>query len=193
VQALACFITGDRVAFSGCRFLGWQDTLRPDAPAGKIARQYFRDCEITGHVDFIYAAGTALFDRCRIHCRADGYITAASTPENTPFGFVFLDCKITTGPEVNKGMYLGRPWRPNGAVAFIRCEMDGKIRPEGWHNWGKVENEATARYVEFGSTGAGGSVSGRVAWAKQLSEQEAKAYTVANVLGGSDGWKPEGR
>jgi pectinesterase len=190
VQALACFITGDRVAFSGCRFLGWQDTLRPDAPNGKIARQYFHDCEITGHVDFIYAAGTAVFDRCRIHCRADGYITAASTPETTPFGFVFLDCRITTAPEVQRGTYLGRPWRPHGATAFIRCEMNGAIRPEGWHNWGKVENEATARYAEYQSTGPGTATGARVPWAKQLSDEEAKAYTVKNILTGSDGWTP---
>lgn len=190
VQALACFITGDRVAFSGCRFLGWQDTLRPDAPQGKIARQYFRDCEITGHVDFIYAAGTGVFDRCRIGCRADGYITAASTPESTPFGFVFMDCKITTEPEVKRGMYLGRPWRPHGATAFIRCEMDGKIHPAGWHNWGKVDNEATARYVEYQSTGPGAPSGARVPWAKQLSDEEAKAYTVKNILGGADEWTP---
>lgn len=190
VQALACFITGDRVAFSGCRFLGWQDTLRPDAPQGQIARQYFHDCEITGHVDFIYAAGTAVFDRCRIHCRADGYITAASTPESTPFGFVFLDCKITTAPEVKRGMYLGRPWRPHGATAFIRCEMDGKIHPAGWHNWGKAGNEATARYVEYQSTGPGALSGPRVPWAKQLNDDEAKAYSVKNILSGSDGWTP---
>jgi pectinesterase len=193
VQALACFVTGDRAAFHGCRFLGWQDTLRPDAPGNRIARQYFRDCEITGHVDFIYAAGTAVFDRCHIHCLADGYITAASTPETTPYGFVFLDCKITTAPGVERGVYLGRPWRPQAAVAFIRCDMQGKILPEGWHNWGKVENEKTVRYVEYRSTGPGGRPEARVPWARQLGDEEAKAYTVANILGGSDGWAPAAR
>jgi len=193
VQALACFVTGDRAAFYGCRFLGWQDTLRPDSPQQGTARQYFRDCEISGHVDFIYAAGTAVFDRCHIHCRADGYITAANTAANNPYGFVFLDCKITTAPEVERGVYLGRPWRPHAATAFIRCDMQGKIVPEGWHNWGKVENEKTARYAEYRSSGPGANPEARVKWAKRPTDEEAAAYTVKNILGGSDGWSPAER
>ena len=187
VQALACYVSGDRAAFYGCRFLGWQDTLRPDTPRDQVARQYFHGCEISGHVDFIYAAGTAVFDRCHLHCRADGYITAANTAESVPYGFVFLDCKITTAPEVERGVYLGRPWRPHAAVAFIRCDMQGKIMPEGWHNWGKAENEKTARYAEYHSTGPGANPGARVKWAKQLTDEEAKAYTVGNIFGD---WTP---
>jgi len=190
VQALACYTTGDRIAFHHCRFLGWQDTLRPDSGRGSIGRSYFRDCEITGHVDFIYAAGMAVFDRCHIHCRADGYITAASTPAGQPHGFVFLDCRITTAPEVERGVYLGRPWRPHAATAFIRCELDGNIRPAGWHNWGKATNEETARYVEHRSTGAGADPGSRVKWARQLSDSEARAYSVRGILSGEDGWDP---
>jgi pectinesterase len=188
VQALACFIRGDRVSFFNCRFLGWQDTLRPDSAGGKSRRQYFRDCYVEGHVDYIYAGGTAVFDRCTIHTKADGYITAASTAESTPFGFVFLDCKLTTGPGVEKGVYLGRPWRPAAHTAFIRCEMDGKILPAGWHNWGKAENEETARYYEFGSTGPGARPGQRVPWAKSLTEAEAEKWSAAAILNGDDGW-----
>ncbi len=194
VQALAFYVTGDRAILRRCRFLGWQDTLRADSPkGGPVARQYFAECEITGHVDFIYAAGTAVFDRCRIHCRADGYITAASTREAAPFGYVFLDCVVTTAPEVEKGVYLGRPWRPFAATAFIRCDLQGKIRAEGWHNWGKTENEKTARYAEHRNTGPGADRTARVSWARELTEAEAAAYTVPNILGGADGWNPATR
>ena len=31
-------------------------------------RQYFEDCYIAGHVDFIFGAATAWFERCHIHC-----------------------------------------------------------------------------------------------------------------------------
>ena len=190
VQALACYITGDRVAFLNCRFLSWQDTLRPDSPRGEVARQYFRDCYVEGHVDYIYAAGTAVFERCHIHSKADGYITAANTEEDNPFGFVFLDCKITTGPGVTKGIFLGRPWRPFAASAFIRCDMqEAKLRDGVWNNWGKESNEKTARYCEFGNTGAGALVV-RAPWAKMLSDEEAAQYTVKNILGGTDGWAP---
>lgn len=193
VQALACYVTGDRAVFRHCRFLGWQDTLRADAPKGGKARQYFRECEITGHVDFIYAAGTAVFDRCRIHCRADGFITAASTPPDAKYGYVLLDCTITAAPEVERGVFLGRPWRPYAAVAFIRCELPAAIRPEGWDNWGKASNETTARFVEFGSTGPGARPDARVKWARQLTAEEAAAFTPENILAGTDGWKPTSR
>jgi pectinesterase len=192
VQALALYVTGDRAVFRRCRFLGWQDTLRADAPRGEIARQYFADCEIVGHVDFIYAAGTAVFDRCHIHCLADGYITAASTPQQTPFGYVFLDCHITAAPEVQHA-YLGRPWRPFAAVAFLRTAIPAEIRPEGWNNWRNPTNETTARFAEYQSTGPGARPEARVKWARQLSDEEAKSYTTENVLRGADGWNPNVR
>lgn len=192
VQALALYVTGDRAIFRHCRFLGWQDTLRADSPReGPPARQYFVHCYIEGHVDYIYAAGTAVFDRCQLHQKADGYITAASTPAHVPFGYVFLDCRITAAPEVEKGFYFGRPWRPHAATAFIRCELPAQLRPEGWHNWRKPENETTARYAEFGSTGPGAAdLSRRAPWARLLSAEEAAAYTIKNLLAGSDGWHP---
>ena len=190
VQALALYITGDRAVFRHCRFLGWQDTLRADAPHGEIARQYFADCEIAGHVDFIYAAGTAVFDRCHIHCLANGYITAASTLEHTPFGYVFLDCRITVAPEVEH-TYLGRPWRPFASVAYLRTEMPAQIWPQGWNNWRNPTNETTARFAEYQSTGPGARLEARVKWARQLSDDDAKAYTVENVLRGADGWDPQ--
>ena len=191
VQALAFFVTGDRAILRRCRFLGWQDTLRADSPkGGAVARQYFADCYIEGHVDFIYAAGVAVFDHCRIHAKADGYLTAASTPESAPFGYVFLDCKVTAAAEVERGFYLGRPWRPFAATAFLRCELPDKLNPAGWHNWGKAENEKTARYAEYKNTGPGADMSKRAPWAKQLTDAEAAAYTAEKVLSGADGWRP---
>ena len=191
VQALAMYVEADRAVFRNCRFLGWQDTLRADAPKGGTGRQYFRDCYIEGYVDFIYAAGTAVFDHCHIHAKADGYLTAASTPENHPFGYVFLDCKVTAGPAVEQGFYLGRPWRPFAATAFVRCELPEQVRPAGWDNWGKAENETTARYAEYQCTGPGANPAGRVKWSRQLSEAEAGNLTVANILRGTDAWNPD--
>jgi len=189
-QALAMYVAADRAIFRDCRFLGWQDTLRADAPRGGIGRQYFTNCEIVGHVDFIYAAGTAVFDHCHIHCLADGYITAASTPEHVPFGYVFLNCRITAEPTV-KSIYLGRPWRPFAATAFLNTEMPEQIRPEGWNNWRNAANEKTARYSEYESTGPGARPEARVKWARQLSKEEAGRYTVENILKGDDGWNPK--
>ena len=182
-QALALRVDGDRVSFRGCRFRGWQDTILLNR-----GRQYFADCGIEGHVDFIFGGATAYFDRCRIHCLKDGYITAASTPDGTPHGFVFADCAITGADGVKA--YLGRPWRDFARTVFLRTEMGGVIRPEGWHDWGKPHAHATTFYAEFGSTGAGATPESRVPWAKPLSADEAATLTPAAVLGGSDGWNP---
>jgi pectinesterase len=109
-------------------------------------------------------------------------ITAPSTNEGTAHGFVFLDCKITgTAPEGS--FYLGRPWRPFGRSAFLRCELGGMIKPEGWHNWGKADNEKTCFFAEYKNSGSGASIEKRVSWSHQLSDAEATGYTPEKILG----------
>jgi len=178
-QAVAVRVDGDMVVFKNCRFSGFQDTLYPH---GEKSRQYYRDCTIEGTVDFIFGWSTAVFDRCTIICKDHGYITAPSTNEGTPFGLVFLDCKIT-GSATENSFYLGRPWRPFGKAAFLRCEMGYMIKPEGWHNWGKPEAERTSLFAEFRNSGAGAATANRVSWVHQLSEEEASLYTPAKILG----------
>ena len=182
-QAMALRTYGDRAIIRHCRLLGWQDTLLVST-----GRQYFRDCYLEGRVDFIYGAATVVFDRCEIHSKNGGYVTAASTPQNQPFGFVFLNCRLTGE---GKEAFLGRPWRPFGSVVYLNCEMGAHIKPEGWDNWRNAENEKTARYAEYGSTGPGANPSKRTAWSKQLSKEEAERITLSAVLGGKDHWKPE--
>lgn len=183
-QALAVRVDGDRVVFRNCRFLGWQDTILLNR-----GRHYFEDCYIAGHVDFIFGAATAFFERCRIHALKDGYLTAASTPDNQPFGFVFSRCKITAETP-NVKTYLGRPWRAYSAVTFLDTEMPESVRPEGWHNWNFPEREKSVRYAEFGSNGPGARAAARVPWARKLTKAEAKAITRQKVLAGTDGWSP---
>ena len=184
-QALAIRVDGDRVVFRNCRFLGWQDTILIDR-----GRQYFENCYITGHVDFIFGGATAFFEKCHIHIRGNGYITAASTPDNHPFGYVFSHCRITSEtPELQT--YLGRPWRAFAAVTFLNTEMSAVVRPVGWHNWDFPDREKTSRYAEFNSSGPGANPAARVKWARQLTRKEAKAITLKTVLGGVDGWDPK--
>jgi pectinesterase len=183
-QALAIRVDGDRVVFRRCRFLGWQDTVLLNR-----GRQYFEDCYIAGHVDFIFGAATAFFERCHIHCLKSGYITAASTYDYQPFGFVFANCKIT-GESADVKTYLGRPWRDFSNVIYLITEMSGVVRPEGWQNWNLPAREKTARYSEFHSTGPGADPKARVRWSHQLTRAQAKAITIKRVLGGPDGWNP---
>ncbi|MDQ0113801.1 pectinesterase family protein [Paenibacillus harenae] len=183
-QAVAAFVDAGKAVFRRVRLLGDQDTLY----TGK-GKQYYNECYIEGDVDYIFGAATAVFDRCRLHNkRSRGYITAASTPQDEAFGYVFLDCVITGGEGV-RDVYLGRPWRPYAHVAYIRTSIDESITAEGWHNWGQPDRETTSRYEEFASTGAGAAADERVSWSRQLTAEEAASYRIIHIL---DGWHPEG-
>ncbi len=182
-QALALRADGDRLVFRRCRFLGWQDTILLNR-----GRHYFEDCYIEGHVDFIFGGATAYFSRCEIRALRDGYLTAASTPEGTPHGFVFADCRVTGAEGVKT--YLGRPWRNFARTVFLRTELSAAVRPEGWHNWKKPDAERTAFYAEFASTGPGAAPASRAPWSRQLGAEDATKFTPSQVLAGTDAWNP---
>lgn len=185
-QAVALHTEGDRLKFINCRILGNQDTIYTGA---KFTRLYFKDCYIDGTTDFIFGPSTALFEDCIIHSKRNSYVTAASTPKEAKYGYVFKHCKLTAEPGVDK-VYLGRPWRPYAYTLFIECELGKHIVPAGWHNWGKQSNEETARYMEYKNTGEGANVSERVAWSKQLTKKEAEAVTVDAIFSTQSNWSP---
>jgi len=107
-QALAIRVDGDRASFRNCRFLGWQTRFCSIAD-GSILKN------VTSPARWIlfFGAATAWFEKCHINCPGSGFITAASTPVDEPFGFVFANCKITGAkPDVKN---ISRP-----AVADLR-------------------------------------------------------------------------
>ena len=185
-QAVALHTEGDRLKFINCRILGNQDTIYTGA---KFTRLYFKDCYIDGTTDFIFGPSTALFEDCIIHSKRNSYVTAASTPKEAKYGYVFKHCKLTAEPGVDK-VYLGRPWRPYAYTLFIECELGKHIVSAGWHNWGKQSNEETARYMEYKNTGEGANASERVAWSKQLTKKEAEAVTVDAIFRTQSDWNP---
>ena len=185
-QAVALHTEGDRLKFINCRILGNQDTIYTGA---KFTRLYFKDCYIDGTTDFIFGPSTALFEDCIIHSKRNSYVTAASTPKEAKYGYVFKHCKLTAEPGVDK-VYLGRPWRPYAYTLFIECELGKHIVFAGWHNWGKQSNEETARYMEYKNTGEGANASERVAWSKQLTKKEAEAVTVDAIFRTQSDWNP---
>lgn len=185
-QAVALHTEGDRLKFINCRILGNQDTIYTGA---KFTRLYFKDCYIDGTTDFIFGPSTALFEDCIIHSKRNSYVTAASTPKEAKYGYVFKHCKLTAEPGADK-VYLGRPWRPYAYTLFIECELGKHIVLAGWHNWGKQSNEETARYMEYKNTGEGANASERVAWSKQLTKKEAEAVTVDAIFRTQSDWDP---
>lgn len=178
-QACAITVDADRVAFINCRFVANQDTIYT---YGKNQRQYYRGCWIEGTTDFIFGASTCWFEDCTILSKKNSYVTAASTPEGTEFGYVFHKCRLIHDADAQK-VYLGRPWRPYAKTVFIGCELGDHILKEGWHNWGKEYAEKTAFYAEYGSHGPGAATAAeRVKWSHILKEKEVRKYTPANVL-----------
>jgi pectinesterase len=185
-QAVALHVEGDRATFRNCRMLGHQDTL---FLALENSRQYYQDCYIEGTTDFIFGASTAVFEHCTIFSKRDSYITAASTTPRQQFGLVFLNCQLTAAPEVRK-VYLGRPWRPNARTVFLNTGMGAHIAGAGWDNWRNPDNEKTAYYAEFSSTGPGANTPARVTWSHQLTAKEARQYTLKAIFADAPGWKP---
>lgn len=196
-QAVAVKTNGDRLIFRNCRFLGFQDTLYP-ANKGRVL---FDRCYISGNTDFIFGNATAVFDHCTINSAGGGFVTAANTTPQQPFGFVFLDCTLTESDSTPAGsVYLGRPWQydrgSKSAVAYLRCKMGPQINPAGWNPWDSRDTDpgSVTRYSEFDSMDLDGKpldVSKRVPWSHQLTPDEAAGYTVEKVLSGADGWKPQ--
>lgn len=171
-QALALYVDADKAVFKNCKFLGNQDTI---FTAGETSRQFFENCYIEGTTDFIFGPATAVFQSCTIFCKSNSFITAASTPRNRTYGFVFKDCKVVADSGVTK-LFLGRPWRAYARTVFMNCDLPKVIAPEGWNNWGNAENEKTTFYAEYKNTGEGALTTQRVKWAKQLTGAQANEY-----------------
>ncbi|HVT38023.1 MAG TPA: pectinesterase family protein [Gemmatimonadaceae bacterium] len=199
--ALMTDLGSDRAVFTDVRVTGYQDTLFPNS-----GRSYFHECEIRGHVDFIFGAGQAVFDDCDIVSRDrgstanNGYITAASTDTSQPYGFLFIRSQLRKERQqmAANSVTLGRPWHPFanpraiGSVVFMNCWMDDHIGDRGWDRMSSVDSTGTriwyepssARFFEYETTGPG-AVKGPAR--RLLTPEEARQYTPASVLGG---WIP---
>ena len=204
-QAVALSVRADRAVLRKVRLLGAQDTLYAasngcqgdDKSKCKPSRQYYTDCYIEGHVDFIFGDAKAVFENCEIRAiphDAGGFLTAQSnTVPNQDGGYVFNHCKLTADAGVpNASYYLGRPWRDYSTVIFLNATIGAHIAPAGWSAWqgSPTDRLKTATYAEFHSRGAGADAQAREPDSKQLTKQEAKKYETKTYLAGGDGWDP---
>jgi pectinesterase len=178
-QAVAMESDGDKAIFDNCRFIGFQDVLFTNS---ERSRQYYKNCYIEGTTDFIFGAATVWFEQCHIHSKKNSHVTAASTPKEHAFGYVFNDCVLTGDTTLNK-VSLGRPWRPYASVTYLHCYIDKHIMPQGWAKWNNNDNHKTTRYAEYKNFGPGASIIQREDWTKQLTDEQAKQYTLKNVFG----------
>jgi pectinesterase len=196
-QAVAVKTTGDRMVFDNVTFLGHQDTLYADTAAvGTIGRQYYRNCAISGDVDFLFGRATAVFDRATITAldrgsNPNGYLTAASTRRSTTYGFLVVGSKVVS-PAANASFYLGRPWHPGGDVDAIaqvvirETALPAAIKATPWTDMSGFSWK-DARFFEYRNTGPG---AGTGADRPQLTAAQAATFTPQRYLAGGDGWNP---
>lgn len=198
-QGLAVYADAECLWMEDVRLIGHQDTLfcaplpaHERIPGGftgprqlsprRPTRQFYRRCDITGDIDFIFGGADAVFDDCVLRSRdrglaVNGYIAAPSGSADG-LGFVFRRCHMVS-PAQPGTVFLARPWRSTGRAALLNCRLDGHIKPEGWDDWQDEKNRRSAYFAEYGSAGAGASASGsansRAAWSHALTPSEAEA------------------
>ncbi|WP_246732511.1 pectinesterase family protein [Bradyrhizobium yuanmingense] len=193
-QAVALSITGDRDVLTRVRLLGAQDTLFANkGPNGRLSRQYFADCYIEGHVDFIFGNAKAYFRQCELHGIVHQTVVYTAQGKAAPdedSAFVFDHCTLTADPGIGE-IALGRAWRSFAAVVFLSSKMDAPVIAEGWREWspGKTDTLRTAYYAEHKSTGRGADAARREPYSHQLSDSETKQWSLKMFFGDTS-WLP---
>lgn len=123
----------------------------------------------------------------------NGYVTAASTPEGEPYGFVFHGCSFTAAQDVAPdSVYLGRPWREWAQTVLIDCWLGQHIKREGWWDWAKPAAHERAHYAGASLHGPASDAENWAPWAHELDATATTRYAREQVLSGADGWDPEG-
>ncbi|KAL3648138.1 hypothetical protein CASFOL_009106 [Castilleja foliolosa] len=180
-QAVALRISGTKAAFYNCSFFGSQDTLYDHK-----GLHYFTHCFIQGSVDFIFGYGTSLYENCKLNSvsKKVASVTAQKrTNSSISSGFSFKNCSITgSGP-----IYLGRAWGDYSRVVFSYTFMDKIVISQGWSDWGKINRDQRVYYGEYKCNGAGANLTGRVRWARVLTDDEAKPF-IGTYYVGADTW-----
>ena len=208
-QAIALYADGDALAFDHIRLCGWQDTLfTGPLPPKEIekngfmgpkqyalrrnGRQYYHRCFIEGDIDFIFGSATAYFEDCTIYQKdraklsvpapfPRSFATAASTPKGQAYGYVFDHCRFLSDcPPAS--CYLGRPWRNFAQVVILYSYLGPHIHPAGFDSWNKPDAEANVHFLEYQNIGPGARRAGRASFVRELTDEEAAAYTRERVV-----------
>ncbi|KHN34209.1 Putative pectinesterase/pectinesterase inhibitor 13 [Glycine soja] len=192
-QAVAARVQADQAIFFNCAFEGYQDTLY-----AQTHRQFYRDCYISGTIDFIFGDASAVFQNCTMVVRKplenqQNIVTAQGRldkQENT--GFVLQKCVIKADTDLvplkdTIKNYLGRPWKEYSRTIIMETQIDDLIHPDGFLPWEGNFALSTLYYGEYNNNGAGSSTTARVNWPgrKVINRDEATRYTVEAFLQGT--------
>ncbi|KAK4433905.1 putative pectinesterase/pectinesterase inhibitor 21 [Sesamum alatum] len=193
-QAVALRVSGDRAIFHNVHIDGYQDTLY-----AHTYRQYYRDCSISGTIDFIFGDSQALFQNCKFIVRKPKpnqacMVTAQGRVERHSLGaiviqngdFVAEPALLQVVPPVK--VYLGRPWKLLSRTIIMQSNIGGFIAPEGWSEWAGTFALDTLFYAEYQNRGPGSDLKNRVKWKgiQTLSGDMANSFTGGKMYGGDE-------
>lgn len=191
-QAVAFLSNSECSVLYRCAIRGYQDTLFSHS-----LRQFYRECQITGTVDFIFGSGTSIFQECQIIAREgipsqQNAITAHGRANPDSSGFSIQYCYISAEPNVTNPTYLGRPWKKFSRTIIMESYLSDAIRPEGWLEWNGSMYLDTLFFAEYRNYGPGADLGGRVKWHGYHTindSAQVKQFTVAQFISG-DTWLP---
>lgn len=197
-QAVALRNGADLSTFYSCSFEAYQDTLYTHS-----LRQYYRECDVYGTVDFIFGNAAVVFQNCNLYPRLpmrgqSNEITAQGrTDPNQNTGTSIHNCTIRAADDLASSnftvkTYLGRPWKEYSRTIFMQTFMDNLIDPSGWNRWTGDFALSTLYYAEYKNRGPGSNTSSRVTWPgyKVINATDAANFTVVSFLLGND-WLPQ--
>ncbi|KAF8394600.1 hypothetical protein HHK36_020814 [Tetracentron sinense] len=199
-QAVALRVQSDMSIFYNCQMDAYQDTLYTHTH-----RQFYRDCTISGTIDFIFGNAAAVFQNCKMVVRKplenqQCIVTAQGRKERRePTALVLQNCTITADPlyfPLRKTIrsYLGRPWKEYSRTIIMQSQIDDLIQPEGWLPWMGDFALNTCFYTEYSNRGPGAAMEKRVTWRgiKKLTPQHAVDFTAGRFIKGDSWIKPTG-
>ena len=160
-------------------------------------RQFFRECDIYGTIDFVFGNSAAVLQSCNLYARrplpnqSNIYTAQGRTAPNQNTGISIHKCRIAAASDLgDTKVYLGRPWKKYSRTIVMESSLDRSIAAAGWLEWSGQFALNTLYYGEYGNSGPGAGTSGRVKWAgvhTSLSTMDATRFTVRDFILG-DSW-----
>ncbi|KAG4946649.1 hypothetical protein JHK87_042656 [Glycine soja] len=191
-QAVALRVNADLTAFYRCAIHGYQDTLFVHS-----FRQFYRECDIYGTIDFIFGNAAVVLQGCNIVSKKPlpgqyTVITAQSRDspnENTGISIQYCSIKANFDDSSVKS-YLGRPWRIHSRTVYLESYIDDFIDPKGWTKWSNEQGLDTLYYGEFDNYGPGSSTDNRVQWSgyHAMDHDDAFNFTVLEFINDGHDW-----